>query len=425
MSKKCIQTSLLLFLIFFLRLVFGLSSKFWSVDELQIYRLGLSFYSDGRWPFFGPDVVYTGSKIPGALQALLVGLPFYILKIPESPYVFLNLLSFFSLSFFTFYLTKLYPVYPKWVLWSWVMFAPWTLIFSTHVINPSYVLPAAIIFWISFCETTYRKVLPIFTTKMNFFLMGVSLGWIYQLHMSWVILPPCILYVWLSNIKYRTAKNILYFIFGLLLFGSLALPTHLFQQAATDTASNIHFAPKNIFSFFQIFFRFLLFSIFFLIGSFGQGIQQRMAFFTSNWWVVPFYLATAIGALTQLCYVLLWCFSKYRSKDMSESKKIFNLIFAIILLTTGLFIFSIKAPSAHAFYLLLPLSFIFMAQIFQSVRNFERFLQIYLVLLGCNLIVMCTLMCNNFENRSLYSDRHRIERALDELSPDILTEKRL
>lgn len=125
---------------------FGLCSEFWFEDEKQVYLLGLKFYSTGYWPFFGPDVIYTQSQIPGALQALLVGLPFYLLPIPEAPFIFLNLLSLASLSFLAWYCTKRTPDVPGWFIWFWLLTAPWTLNYSTQVLNFSYVLTGGVLF---------------------------------------------------------------------------------------------------------------------------------------------------------------------------------------------------------------------------------------------------------------------------------------
>src|SRR5207245_2090183 len=71
------------------RLAFGLSHDFWFEDETQIFLIGVRHHATGAWPYFGPDVVWTRSQIPGALQGLLVGLPMDVIAVPEAPFVLL------------------------------------------------------------------------------------------------------------------------------------------------------------------------------------------------------------------------------------------------------------------------------------------------------------------------------------------------
>ena len=109
------------------RLAFGLSSEFWSEDETQIYLMGLRYYATGDWPYFGPDVVWTQSQIAGALQPLLVGVPLRIAPVPEAPLVLLNLLSFAALCGLAAYICRREPSLPRWLVWGWLLTAPWTL----------------------------------------------------------------------------------------------------------------------------------------------------------------------------------------------------------------------------------------------------------------------------------------------------------
>src|SRR5580658_5113771 len=92
---------LLFIFLFLFRLAFGFSQPFFSVDELQTYLIGLKFYTTGSWPYFGPDIFWQErnfeAQIPGALESLLVGLPFYLWRAPEAPFVFLNLLNLAAL----------------------------------------------------------------------------------------------------------------------------------------------------------------------------------------------------------------------------------------------------------------------------------------------------------------------------------------
>src|SRR5207253_6416141 len=118
----------LLSLAFLFRLGFGLCSPLFtaSEDEKQIYLIGLKFFTTHAWPWFGPDVTNT-IQIPGALQGLLVGLPFYLLPLPEAPYILLNILSFASLCFLAWYFARRLPEVPAWLIWSWLLTTPGTM----------------------------------------------------------------------------------------------------------------------------------------------------------------------------------------------------------------------------------------------------------------------------------------------------------
>jgi hypothetical protein len=172
------------------RLAFGLASEFWSEDETQIYLMGLRYYATGEWPYYGPDVVWTRTGIAGALQPLLVGLPLRLAPVPEAPFVLLNLLSFAALCALAWYICQRLPSLPRWLVWGWVMTAPWTLQFSTHVNNPSYVLPAGVAFFLGFFEALPVLARRLMTPRFAFFLMGAALTWVMQIHMSWPLLLP-------------------------------------------------------------------------------------------------------------------------------------------------------------------------------------------------------------------------------------------
>ena len=150
--RSAITWAAALVLIFGFRLLYGLSSEFFFEDETQIFLMGLRYYATGAWPYFGADVVWTKSEIPGALQGLLVGVPLNIVPVPEAPYVLLNLLSMAALAAFAWYITVRLPSLPAWLVWGWLMTLPWTLEFSTHIINPSYLLAPALVFFLGFFE---------------------------------------------------------------------------------------------------------------------------------------------------------------------------------------------------------------------------------------------------------------------------------
>src|SRR5712691_4650289 len=99
---------------FAFRLAFGLAYDFWFEDQTQIFLIGLRHHATGAWPYFGPDVVWTRSQIPGALQGLLVGLPMDLLPVPEAPFVLLNVLSTGTLALLCAYVCRRLPSLPAW-----------------------------------------------------------------------------------------------------------------------------------------------------------------------------------------------------------------------------------------------------------------------------------------------------------------------
>ena len=93
---------------------------------------------------------------------------------PEAPYVLLNVLSMAALAAFAWYVKARIPQLPTWLVWTWLMTLPWTLEFSAHIINPSYLLAPAIAFFIGFFEAVpafRRGKIPV---PVAFGLMGAA-----------------------------------------------------------------------------------------------------------------------------------------------------------------------------------------------------------------------------------------------------------
>src|SRR5215470_9042726 len=166
--------------LFAFRLFFGLSSNVFSEDQTQIFLNGLTYYATGAWPYYGPDVTWTKSQIPGALQGLVVGLPLKVLAVPEAPYVFVNLLSMGCLCLFASYLSQRLRDVPHWLIFGWLLTLPWTLEYSTNIINTSYVLPASLVFFIGFFEAWPSFTLGRLSPVSAHFLMGLAIAWIVQ-----------------------------------------------------------------------------------------------------------------------------------------------------------------------------------------------------------------------------------------------------
>src|SRR6476660_788517 len=228
-TRKNLSFIVVVLFLFLFRLAFGLSSEFWFEDERQVYLVGLKHFTTHAWPYFGPDVT-NQIQIPGALQGLLISFSLFILRIPEAPFILLNLLTFSSLCLMAWYCTKRLPEAPGWFIWIWLMTAPWTLNFSTHIVNPSYVLPGAILFFIGFLETCPYTSKQLISNRLANFMMGLSLFWVMQLHLSWTILVPYVcasFFFQLRSSREDFIRSFGWFAFGALLSRSLLVPTLL------------------------------------------------------------------------------------------------------------------------------------------------------------------------------------------------------
>ncbi|MEZ4884374.1 MAG: hypothetical protein R3E32_06500 [Chitinophagales bacterium] len=421
---------LLIFLFTFLaRLVYGLCSPFWGTDEKQIYLLGLKYYATGNFPYYGPDVVYTQTQIPGALQGIVVGLPFFILPIPEAPFLLLNLLSTGTLILFAYYLHKRIPTLSGWLIYGWLLTAPWTLNYSTHIVNPSYVLPAAILFFIGTFELLLFNNRPILRPHHAFAMMGFSICWVMQIHLSFVLLIPFTAICFLLNIRKKSfstiSRNLLFFTLGAAISGSLLLPTYCKYgiEGAGRIEANIVLHLEHLTQLPTIITRFLSFSSYETSVFLGYNLQSRLQFLQQYPWFSPFtVLLTLIGFL-QVAYLFVsfFCNSVFHSK---EGKRLKWLVAATIVMLYLSFIFSIKGPSPHTFYVLLPVSMLYAFYCYQPLLSKPIWKKMAALMLILGLFFHLHLAHNNFKHHSLYKNRTIPEKAIDQKNNKILGDRR-
>jgi hypothetical protein len=345
---------------FLFRLGYGLTADFWTEDERQVFLIGLRSYARGEWPFFGADVVWTHSQVPGALLGLLVGLPFRILTAPEAPILLLNLLSFLALCLFGWYCEHHATRLPRWLIWGWLLTAPWTLNFSTHVVNPSYVLPGSIVFFVGFFEAvpavTRRVIHPI----VAFAMMGFALLWLVQIHLSWVLLPPFAAAAFVLAGRHwpgKTSLHLLAFALGAVVSGSVLVPTIArYGVAAFAVGSNAQFHVLGPSTAVTILARFLSFPSFELNRFLGLDTAGRLTFLSRNPWLVPPALVLGlIGFVQPVVLALLW-FGRRKEGDWRAIRM--TALVTVIWIYASFF-FSVRGPLAHSYYVALPIAMLY------------------------------------------------------------------
>lgn len=428
-SRRLIFFSLML-LAFLFRLGFGLC-QFQDDDTKQIYLIGLKFYTTGAWPYFGPDVTNT-IQIPGALQGLVVGLPFYILPIPEAPYLLLNVLSFSSLCFFAWYCTRRLPEIPRWFVWSWLLTAAWTVDLSTYPHNISYVLPGAILFFVGAIETypfLSRSLIPL---RWANFMMGLALFWIMQVHMSWVVLVPyttlsfCLQY---RNAGRRAFASVLWFSGGAILTGSLLVPTFIKYGMANglgDTNQAVQFNSSNLWGSLNIvegiLGRFLAFASFELPRLIGHDTATRLTFMKQNLWLSPIVVfLTLVGILQCIALLVLW-FSKKHSQPDWKAVKYFTL--GTVVLLYVFFLFSVKPPLSRSFYVVFPVAMLYGFYCWQEVLKKTAWRKFAALFITCAVVFEAGLAINNYSRVSLYVERSKIVEAIKTSNYHLVGERR-
>ncbi|MCK9613415.1 MAG: hypothetical protein PHR81_06735 [Bacteroidales bacterium] len=420
-SRGIIFFIVLIFL-FALRLAYGLCSEFWFEDELQVYLIGLRYYTTGVFPYFGPDIVYTATQIPGALLGLLVGLPFFLVQIPEAPYILLNLLSFAVLCLFGAYLQKKFTETPSWFLWIWIMTCPWVMNLSTHVFNPSYVLFGSVLFFIGFFEAVRSLRIGFVKIPLAFFMMGFALFWVYQLHMSWVLLVPFVFYAFWKSF-FENKLSVPAFFAGCLLPALLLLPAYFkfgFHEGG-GLASNVEFNFSNVKEFFTLMLRYLSLASNEIPRFIDTDGASRLCFFRDYLYAVPFLLFAILSGFLQVAYMLISFFMRNPVKGFRQVKWI---LFFTLMFTWFSFFFSVKGPSSHTFYVLFPLVMLYSFYCWQPLFRKKWFGILMMLMLFSGIVTNITLAYHNYHVKSLYKKRELPRKAIQQKNYHILGERR-
>ncbi|SDG37493.1 hypothetical protein [Chitinophaga filiformis] len=417
---------LLLIALFIFRVIYGLCSEFWFPDELQIYLIGLKSFTTGTWPTYGPDVVYTNTQIPGALQGLLVSAGFYIAKLPEMPTLILNILSFASLSLLAYYITRRVKGIPAWMVWVLCMITPWALYYPTRVVNPSYTMALAIPFFICLLEVLPMSKDKFIPPGLAFFVMGLATTMIMQLHLSWVLLLPyagvAMLFSYrLAGIK-STSVRVMVYLAGLIIGALTLIPTWLHPDPeAGKVGSNVVFNWENIKNIVTILTRYWSFASFEIPYVIGNS-EEKWQLMKEQIWVTPFLFFLLIVGFAQVGLFILSYFIK---TDNEEWKKMRWLNLFTFLLVFASFFFSIKGPSSHTFCMLLPLPMIYSFYCYEWLVSKKAFvMKLLQIIIISGIFFHIGLGIFNFQHRSLYKDRTKVVEALDKMDYKILGERR-
>jgi len=413
--------SAFLLAVFCFRLWFGLSVGLWQTDPRQVYLIGLKSYLTRTWPYFGADV-FPQVQVPGALQGLSIALPLYLFRVPEAPFVFLNLLSFLGLCLLAWYCCRRLPNFPRWVIWTWLLTAPWTLGESTHVYNPSYVLVGSILFFVGALETYPAVRAGLIRLEWANFMMGVAVSWVMQFHMSYVLLLPYVVasfYLQCRESRGRIGWMAMSFVAGVLTTGIFVLPTvaRFGWNVGSGTALGmIGLRPRNLTvhleSPFGIIARFLSFASFEVARFIGPDTAARIAFLEQFPWLTPVVLLlAAVGILQPVAIVLISVFGRQRHTPGWPAMR--GMCLATLGLVYLAFALSPKRPHSHNFYVLFPVAMIFSLHCWNEYLQRTRWQLCVGVLLACGVIFHASLSVYKHSQHPWAVDRQLVMQAVE------------
>ena len=284
---------------------------------------------------------------------------------PEAPYVLLNLLSMAALAAFAWYITVRLPPLPRWLVWGWLMTLPWTLEFSTHIINPSYLLAPALVFFIGFFEAVPVFRLGKMPEPLAFALMGAAVSWVLQIHMSWPLLLP---YAASRGSRPGSggarsmAANAAGFAGGFLVFAVLLIPTFVvfgLQAGSGGTLRNLRPHWVNPWIAVTILARFFSFASLEIWRFIATDDGKRWMFLLRHLWIVPMAVVVWLAGIWQPIWMLREWF-RTRS-PFAEWRALKWLVAGTVALVYASYWFVLEPSQAHAFYVVAPVAFMFAA----------------------------------------------------------------
>jgi len=347
-----------------IRIGFSLYTDF-SNDEAKCFYNGFNFFVSGQLSPYGADIVYSDTKLPGSIMSILIGLPLYFSNgLPYGTAIFIAIWNFAAMLLLFWLFLRLFPSFNRYYLATFLLFAPWTIL-HVAIWNPSYLPLFAVLFFIGLYQ--------VFIDPHHFgghFLIFFTIPIVMQLHLSFVLLIAILGLCFI--LKWYKPKNIPAILTGLIL-GSLTLLPYLLQEKVSSGAkgefllANIKINWDNLFNFPKFLFRLLTFptgetSIFFLRGKISY--PEAWDIISNKIYLLPFILLGLILSILIITLSLYFYWNRIKFFIQKPIPSKFSLlerfdfiVVAITIITYFSFFFSIKGPSAHTYWLLMPISF--------------------------------------------------------------------
>ena len=369
---------LLCLALYLFRCFFGLQVNFSHADYHQIYLIGLEYLTSNNWPYWGPDIVWSKTQLPGGLQALLVGDSINFFNHYTAPIFISNLFSSFGLILLSLYISKRLTNLPPYLILLLTHLFAFNVFHGAVLLNTAYLLFSGALVFISVLELFLFAKNTLLPKKYYFLAIGLALTFTMQLHLSWVMILPYLMVLLFFELK-QGSKSLLtalgFLIIGIAIGGVTLFPTiaKFGTEIFSNSDGNVAFDITRLKRFGDLFIRYIG------IASFEINPRtdiNKLAIAENNLIIAPIWIMRIIGA-AQVIFMLVGIYFIRKQKEIKRSLVLFGLSYLMALV---LYLLSNKHLSVRTYILLYPIPIWFFFQAFSYwVSKYKSAIQYMLV----------------------------------------------
>jgi hypothetical protein len=299
--------------------------------------------------------------------------------------------------------------------------------FSTHIINPSYLLVASLVFFIGFFEAVPVFRIGVLPVPASFALMGAATAWAFQIHMSWPLLLPYAGLAWVSGWRRGIrglAASAAGFAAGFLVIGAFLIPTFVVygvHGGAGGTMRNMRphwVSPYIALSTLARLFSFASLEIWRFLTT---DDPKRQTFLLRHLWIAPLALVIwAVGIWQPVWMLREW----FRTKSpFTEWRPLRWLVVGTVGVIYAGYWFVLEPSQAHAFYIVAPVAFMYCAYCWTFVDS-PRWRQFAAAMLAANIVFHLGQAWIQAPQKSLYRNREAVATAVRLKEPEMFAHRR-
>lgn len=425
-SKNKFILAFIILFIFVLRTWFGIQINWVEEDYIQIYLIGMEDAFVLDWSFWGPDVFWSKTRIPGAMQGVLAGVPISVYPSMYSPIIFSNLISLIGLLIFAWYIRKRFPAISVFFIVPYLLLLPFPLHHGSVLLNTAYLIFSGSLLVVAVVELfLYRKEM-LFAAKYWYAVLGFALLFTFQLHLTWVMFLPFIGVLSIVEIRNEGWKHfsvlVLFFALGSLISGVLILPTlfRFYDAMFAGVEGNLVFKLDRIADFFDLFTRIFSYATYDIDPNFMSfKLSGQQSYFS----FVLMRIVKGIGIIQFALFLItsywLWKDERYRKTAL--------LLSLTMVMALGMYIISNKHLSSRTYILMTMLPVWFS---FYSINLLFKFKTVRLIwYITLPLLVLNTFLVGyaNYGNEYSFAypaRKAKLETAIKEKNPYVFGKRR-